>query len=111
ASFAGLISWCLVEPGQPGSVVGSLVIALPARARLSVQQFRCPSSSHQKSTPLGARLPVGVTPMTLASIRLPFEVSVCASYAGPEFFDWPVGSVPRNDDGTQNCMTPARQLS
>jgi hypothetical protein len=67
------------EPGHSGSTAGSLVIALPAPARFSVQQFSWPSSSHQKSLPFGARLPLGVRLITLARISLPFEVSVEAS--------------------------------
>ncbi len=67
------------EPGQSGSTAGSLVIALPAPARFSVQQFSWPSSSHQKSLPFGSRPPFGPTLITFACMRFPFEVSVDAS--------------------------------
>lgn len=39
-------------------------------------------------------MPFGVRLITLARISFPFEVSVEASYAGPEFFDCPAIRMP-----------------
>ena len=52
---------------QVGSVAGSLVGLAPPGPVLPCHQLHEPSSSHQKSTPLGSRVPSGRTPTLLSS--------------------------------------------
>ncbi len=61
--------------GQANSGVGSLVNAPPPGPTLPDQQFPPPSSSHQKSTPFGSRLPFGRKPIRLPTYWLLWEVS------------------------------------
>ena len=65
-----------LPPGHGKSFSGSLVNAPPERMPLFFdQQFPCPPSSHQKSTPLGARRPSGLIPIRLPMYLFSCEVS------------------------------------